>query len=69
MQTPPGEMAGEARREEEAEERLLPAAQEGGAVARESEGLLGGYPTAGLDLPPTCTMTPWTMMTWPPPPT
>ena len=48
---PPGEIAGEARREEEAEERLHPAAQEGGAVARESEALLGGYPTAELDLP------------------
>ena len=48
---PAGEIAEEARREEEAEERFHPAAQEGGAVARESEVLLGGYPTAELDLP------------------
>ena len=54
---PPVEIAGdarredEARREEEAEERLHPAAQEDGAVARESEALLGGQPAAELDLP------------------
>ena len=48
---PPREIAEKARREEEAEERLHPAAQEDGAVARESEALLGGHPVAQLDLP------------------